>query len=96
LCEKELIADILLRASVLSGDRRKTRYSRLRSAIANGLVPASALSVKQPKGKKRKVSNEAADPVLPEALIRRITDHSSLKIHRNLLATHFEVAFMSH
>ena len=71
------IVEVLERASALAGDRRKTRYSRLRAAVANGLAPASVLSAKQPKGKKRKVSNQAVDPVLPEALKRRIEDHAS-------------------
>jgi len=113
-CKKESLADILLRASVLSGDRtvpasasyapvfsardmpanarvielleranvlagdwRKTRYSRLRAAVANGLAPASVLSAKQPKRKRRNVPNQAVDPVLPEALKRRIEDQTS-------------------
>jgi hypothetical protein len=34
----------------LAGDRRKTRYSRLRKAVENGLVNADALKVRrQPK-----------------------------------------------
>jgi hypothetical protein len=76
-CKKESIADILLRASVLAGDRRKTRYQRLRAAVANGLAPATVLSAKQPKGKRGKVSNQAVDTVLPEALKKRIEDHAS-------------------
>jgi hypothetical protein len=71
------IIEILKRASVLGVDRRSTRYPRLRAAVANGLAPASVLSAKQPKGKKRKVSNQAVDPVLPEALKRRIEDQTS-------------------
>jgi hypothetical protein len=106
-CKKESIADILLRASVLSGNRtvpasasylpvfsekivaaleranalagdgRKTRYERLRAAVVNGLAPASVLSVKQPKGKRRTVHNQAEDPVLPEALKKRIEGWTS-------------------
>ena len=71
------IIEFLERASLLGGDRRKVRYSRLRAAVANGLAPVSVLSAKQPKGKRRKVHNQAVDPVLPEALKKRIEDHAS-------------------
>jgi len=71
------IVEILERASVLGGDRRKTRYERARAAVANGLAPASVLSAKQPNGRKRKVPNQAVDPLLPEALKRRIKDLAS-------------------
>jgi hypothetical protein len=64
-------------ANALGGDQRKVRYDRLRAGIERGLVPASVLSAKQPKGKRRKVHNQAVDPVLPEALKRRIEDQAS-------------------
>jgi len=69
--------EILERASVLGGDRRKTRYERARAAVANGLAPASVLSAKQPKGKRHNLANQAVDPVLPEAQKKRIKDHRS-------------------
>lgn len=43
--QKMTIAEIALRASANSGDRRKTRYSRLRAAPEPGPTPASALKV---------------------------------------------------
>lgn len=43
--EKMSLAGILSRASVFSGDRRKTHYPRLRAAVAAGLLPANALKV---------------------------------------------------
>ena len=45
--QKISIADIVLRASMLSEDRRKTRYSRLRAAVETGLAPASVLRVRR-------------------------------------------------
>ncbi len=71
------IIELLERLSPLGGDRRKTRYERRRVAVANGLAPASVSSAKQPKGKKRKVSNQAVGPVLPEAIKKRIMAHAS-------------------
>jgi hypothetical protein len=47
LAQKETLAEILLRASVLSGDRRKLRYPRLRAAVEAGLEPASVLKVRR-------------------------------------------------
>jgi hypothetical protein len=44
------IAELLERASVLGGDRR-TRYQRLRAAIANGLESPQVLRMKRPKGR---------------------------------------------
>ena len=69
--------DVLLRASQLSQDRRTLRYPRLRAAVEAGLEPASVLSAKQPKRKRRKAHNQAVDPVLPEALKKIIRDQTS-------------------
>ena len=62
----ESLAEILMRASTFSRDRRKTRYPRLRKAVEAGLESASVLSAKQPKGKRRKLNNAGVDPQLPE------------------------------
>jgi hypothetical protein len=51
LAQKESLSEILLRALVLSGDRRSTRYPRLRAAVEAGLLPASALKVRRNTGK---------------------------------------------
>ena len=47
LARKESSSEILLRTSVLAGDRRSTRYPRLRAAVGAGLLPANALKVSQ-------------------------------------------------
>ena len=47
LAQKESPAEILLRTSVLAGDRRSTRYPRLRAAVGAGLLPANALKVRR-------------------------------------------------
>ena len=44
----------------------------MRKAIEAGLEPASVLSAKQPKGKKRK-GNIAITPDLPEEITRRLS-----------------------
>jgi hypothetical protein len=49
--QKESPSEILLRTSVLAGDRRSTRYPRLRAAVGAGLLPASALKVRRNAGK---------------------------------------------
>jgi len=49
--QKESLSEILLRALVLSGDRRSTRYLRRRVAEGTGLPPASALRVRRNAGK---------------------------------------------
>jgi hypothetical protein len=41
------LPEILLKGVELAADRRKTRYSRLRKAVENGLVDANALKVKR-------------------------------------------------
>jgi hypothetical protein len=51
LPKKESLSEILLRASVLSVDRRKVRYPRLRAAVEAGLEPASVLKVRRGAGK---------------------------------------------
>ncbi|MGD0831032.1 MAG: hypothetical protein ABR907_08830 [Terracidiphilus sp.] len=48
--QKEAPSEILLRTSVLAGDRRSTRYPRLRAAVGAGLLPASALNVRRNAG----------------------------------------------
>ena len=72
----ESLAEILLRASVLSGDRRKVRYPRLRKAVEAGLEPASVLSAKQPRGKKRRSGNNAVTPDLPDEVTARLSRNS--------------------
>lgn len=69
----ESLAEILLRASVLSGDRRKVRYPRLRKAVEAGLEDRSVLSAKQPKGKKRQSVNNAVTPDLPDEVTARLS-----------------------
>ena len=44
--QKESPSEILLRTSVLAGDRRSTRYPRLRAAVEVGLAPASVLKLR--------------------------------------------------
>lgn len=46
----ESLSDILLRASVLDGDRRSVRYSRLRAAIEAGIRPTNALKPRRHSG----------------------------------------------
>ena len=68
----ESLAQILLRASALAGDRRKIRYPRLRKAVESGLEDASVLSAKQPKGRKRiKCINVGVEPELPQDVAAR-------------------------
>jgi hypothetical protein len=47
LAQKESPSEILLRASVLAGDRRSTRYPRRRAAVEAGLAPASSLKMRR-------------------------------------------------
>ena len=68
----ESLAEILLRASTIAQDRRKTRYPRLRKAVEAGLEPASVLSAKQPKGKRRNLNNVGGDPQLPDDVAARL------------------------
>jgi hypothetical protein len=51
LAQKESPSEILLRTSVLAGDRRSTRYPRLRAAVGAGLLPVNALKVRRNAGK---------------------------------------------
>ena len=51
LGQKESLSEILSRASVIAGDRRSTRYPRLRAAVGAGLLPANALKVRRNAGK---------------------------------------------
>ncbi len=51
LAQKESLSEILSRTSVLAGDRRSTRYPRLRAAVGAGLLPASALKMRRNAGK---------------------------------------------
>jgi hypothetical protein len=41
------LTEILMRGVELAQDRRRTRYSRLRVAVENGLLPADALKVRR-------------------------------------------------
>jgi hypothetical protein len=66
------LVEILLRASTIAQDRRKTRYPRLRKAVADGLEDASVLSAKQPKSKRRKLNNVGVDPQLPDDVAARL------------------------
>jgi len=76
ISQPQTFAEMILRASELSGDRRRTRYVRLRKAMESGLEDPGALSAKQPKGKKRNNqvtrSNEAVDPQLPDEVMARL------------------------
>jgi len=67
------LAEILLSASQLSGDRRSTRYPRQRKAVAEGLEIPQPLKVKR---EKRKIhlpnKNEAIEPDLPQELLDRL------------------------
>jgi len=49
--QTESPSEILLLTSVLAGDRRSTRYPRLRAAVGAGLLPANALKVRRNAGK---------------------------------------------
>ena len=51
LAQKESLSEILLRTSELAGDRRSTRYPRLRAAVGAGLLPVNALKVRRNAGK---------------------------------------------
>ena len=50
LAQKESPSKILLRTSVLAGDRRNIRYPRLRAAVGTGLAPASVPKVRRNPG----------------------------------------------
>ena len=67
------LAEILLSASQLSGDRRSTRYPRQRKAVADGLASPDVLEVKRAKGKLHlPTENEAIEPDLPQELLDRL------------------------
>jgi hypothetical protein len=51
LAQKETLAKIMMRASLLGEDRRSVRYPRLRTAVEAGLEPASVLKVRRNAGK---------------------------------------------
>jgi hypothetical protein len=54
----------------LAQDRRKTRYSRMHSAVENGLLPPDTLKVRRtPKVEE----TEAVDPVLGDELTARLS-----------------------
>jgi len=57
------LPEILLKGVELAGDRRKTRYDRLRKAIEGGLAQPDELKRKQPV-------SEAVDPALDEVAQR--------------------------
>ena len=61
------LTEILLRGVELAADRRKTRYSRQRTAVKNGLVDADELKVQ------RQSKPEAVDPPLSDAMIARMS-----------------------
>jgi hypothetical protein len=68
------LTEILLRGVELAQDRRKTRYSRLRKAVENGLIEADALKARpSPKVEE----TEAADPALGDALVARLSRRRS-------------------
>ena len=54
----------------------RAENDRLRKAVESGLEDPSAMSAKQPKGKKRNNqvtrSNEAVDPQLPDEVMARL------------------------
>jgi len=67
------LAEIMLQASQLSGDRRSLRYPRLRKAAANGLESPDVLKVKRAKRKPHLPNrNEAVEPDLPQELVDRL------------------------
>ena len=68
------LAGILLRGSVLAGDRRRVRYGRLRKAVADGLEEPGVLSAKQPKRRIINLprSNDGVEPQLPEDVAGRL------------------------
>jgi hypothetical protein len=65
------LAEVLLRGSQLSLDRRSLRYPRLRAAVDSKLLDKSVLAAKQPK-RKRAVTgpNEGVDPCITEEMKR--------------------------
>ena len=65
----DTLPEILLRGVELAGDRRRTRYSRLRKAVAEGLAPPDALKVKR---KPKDERHEAVDPVLSDEMRDRM------------------------
>lgn len=62
------VPEILLKGVELAGDRRKTRYSRLRTAVKNGLVDADEPKVQ------RQSKTDAVDPELSDVM-RAQDDH---------------------
>ncbi len=60
--EKMSIAGILSRASLFSGDRRSTRYPRLRAAVEAGILPANALKVRLSSAQNLSDSRDGNEP----------------------------------
>lgn len=60
------IIDILLKDSVLSGDRRSERYPRLRKAVAEGLEGAEVLQIRQNARKRGFIPESGTDGTLGE------------------------------
>ena len=67
------LPEILLKGVDLAGDRRKTRYSRLRKALKNGLVDADELKVQ------RQSKTEAVDPELSDVMKARMGARKSMR-----------------
>lgn len=68
ISNKKELADILISPSVLSGDRRRVRYGRLREAVERGLAGEEALKAKQAKGFNRKRGEKRPSPIVSEAV----------------------------
>lgn len=68
VAQKKALADILTSPSVLSGDRRRVRYGRLREAVERGLAGEEALKAKQVKGFNRKRGEKRPSPIVSEAV----------------------------
>ena len=70
------LSEILMRGVELAGDRRRTRYFRLRKAVAEGLATAEALKVNR---KPRNESHEAVDPTLSDEMMARMSAGKSMR-----------------
>lgn len=71
------LVNLQARISGLGGDRRTTRYERLRNAIKAGIAKPSALSRAKKSGQTSQgdvegVQSERMDPVLPTAILERL------------------------
>jgi hypothetical protein len=67
------LPEILLKGVELAGDRRKTRYTRLSTAVKYGLVVADELKV---QGQRK---TDAVDPELSDVMKGRIGVGSSMR-----------------